>query len=146
MPTAFSPANHSALLANETICSTLVQPIESDCCPNNSGPAPTDPPISTDPPAQTDPPTIGATGTPCVFCPLGIDNDELDLSFLDDLNLTIPGGFNNLTCSSLQLGYVSTTHIRMIPDHNYSNLCCLLLPLTVPLFRRVKHAWRTSSR
>mmetsp|Transcript_18156 Transcript_18156/g.44907 ORF Transcript_18156/g.44907 Transcript_18156/m.44907 type:complete len:269 (-) Transcript_18156:1578-2384(-) len=84
----------AALLANETICSTLVQPLESECCPNSI-------------PVPTDPPTTGAKDPPCVFCPLGLETNEIDPSFLEGLNLTLGDALDNVSCSDLQLGYAT---------------------------------------
>lgn len=101
-PTEFSHSNHSANLANETICDTLVQPLESDCCPNGatteapvtSVPAPTDPPI----PVPTDPPTTGATmdSFQCDWC-----SGALGLEFPDREVPTVGIDLPDLNCATL---------------------------------------------
>ncbi|CAJ1966110.1 unnamed protein product [Cylindrotheca closterium] len=120
----------AAKIANETICSTLVQPIEGECCPN-SVIAPTDPPV-TAMPAPTDMPVTMPTDfpiptdPPCVFCPLGIETEEIDLSFLDILGLPIPGGLlGNFTCSDLQLSAALSPSLACDDDIIlFENFCC----------------------
>mmetsp|Transcript_18153 Transcript_18153/g.44892 ORF Transcript_18153/g.44892 Transcript_18153/m.44892 type:complete len:629 (-) Transcript_18153:303-2189(-) len=106
----------AAALANETICSTLVQPLESECCPNNSVVAPTPVPVTEPPVPQT---------PQCVFCPQGLETEELDLSFLEGLNFTFDGILDGLTCTDLQLGAAFSSNEACVDDIKpLESLCC----------------------